>query len=460
MRVIRWVARLLMVGLVIAAAAAIVERFEIADRLTDLYLSLSPRLPTWVSMQQFLVIFLVASLLVAVVAVLFCALLGTFLWSTVLATRAKYHAHQVAMERAMEQLKTQTQQAYDRLIGLSATLTQSLEKRTLLQNILRMASQVTSLPSADSTVALWSMNFETDRLRFEMGLRCDQGFFTQREFDLNEPFFTKMVASPQVIRAASWREGFPFLVREKAEQLGQTQAVLLVPLVIERSVLGCLVVFCHPDLLQDYPSREAFFNTAWGQLALALSIAIQGELAMLDRLTGVVNRGYFMKRFVQEAERCDRYHAALGLLMIDVDNFKMVNDTLGHLQGDKVLQAIGRLLRQAIRAIDLVGRYGGEEFIVMLPETGGSEEERTRTSSAMVVAERIRKAVEDEFHEKDEKPLRVTVSIGVAVRRYPEDRRMDAETLVRLADEQLYKAKTTGKNRCALYVPEQPASIE
>jgi diguanylate cyclase (GGDEF)-like protein len=321
-----------------------------------------------------------------------------------------------------------------------------------------MASQVTSLPNADSTVALWSMNFETDRLRVEIGLRCDQSFFTRQEFDLAEPFFTKFISTPQVMRSASWREGFPFLVPEKAAQLGQTHAVLLVPLLIERSVLGCLVVFCHPDVVKGYTAQEPFFNTAWGQLALALSIAIQGELAMLDRLTGVVNRGYFMKRLAQETERCDRYHAALGLLMIDVDNFKMVNDTLGHLQGDKVLQTVARLIKQSVRAIDLVGRYGGEEFIVMLPETGGSDEERAKTSSAMVVAERIRSAVEGEFHDKDQ-PLDVTISLGVAVRRYPEDRRMDTETLVRLADEQLYKAKTTGKNRCCLYVPEQPASI-
>ncbi len=456
---IRWVGRLLIVGLVIAAAAAIVERFGIADRLTDLYLSFSPRLPTWLSLQQFLVVLLVTVFLIAAVAVGVCVALGAFLWSTVLATRARSQAQHVAMERALEHVKAQTQHEYERLIGLSATLTQSLEKSALLQNILRMASHVTSLPNADSTVALWSMNFETDRMRFEMGLRCDQSFFTKHEFEVAEPFFTKLVASPQVIRAASWREGFPFLVPEKAAQLGQTHAVLLVPLVIERSVLGCLVVFCHPDVLQGYPAQEPFFNTAWGQLALALSIAIQGELAILDRLTGVVNRAYFMKRFGQEAERCDRYHAALGLLMIDVDNFKMVNDTLGHLPGDKVLQTVARLIRQSIRAIDLAGRYGGEEFIVMLPETGGSDEERAKTSSAMVVAERIRQSIEDEFHDK-EKPLNVTVSLGVAVRRYPEDRRMDAETLIQLADEQLYKAKTTGKNRCVLYVPEQPASIE
>lgn len=451
MRLIRLVVRGLMACLVLLTAAAIVARFHVSDRLVSLYLDVTSRVVTPVSFQPFLVILLIAALLVAVVAILACLVVGTYLGSQIVATRAKSRAKWLALQQALRR-------QHEQLIYLSATLTQSLEKRTLVQNILRMASHVTSVPQADSTVALWLINFETDRLRFEMGLRCDETCFTKQEFDLTEPFFANLAASPQVLRATSWRGRFSFLVPEKADQFGQTSAVLVVPLVIERSVLGCLMIFCHPDVVRGYEAQEAFFQTAWGQLALAISIAIQGELAVLDRLTGLANRAYFMKRLSQETERCDRYRAALGLLMLDVDNFKLVNDTLGHLQGDKVLQAIARLLRQSVRAIDLVGRYGGEEFIVLLPETGGAEGEGERSSSAMVVAERIRKVVEDAFRD-NAKPLNVTVSVGVMVRRYPEDRRMDAETLVRLADEQLYKAKAAGKNRCSLHVPEQTAPL-
>ncbi|OGX13389.1 MAG: hypothetical protein A2Z92_02105 [Omnitrophica WOR_2 bacterium GWA2_63_20] len=446
MRVIRLMVRVVMACLVLLTAAAIASRFHVSDWLVTLYLDVTSRVATPVSFQPFLAILLVAALLVAVVAILACLVVGTYLGSQIVATRARSRVKWLALEQAIKR-------QYEQLVHLSATLTQSLEKRTLVQNILLMASQVTSIPQADSTVALWLMNFETDRLRFEMGLRCDQTCFTKPDFDLTDPFLTNLTASQQVRRAASWREGFPFLVPERAAQFDQTPAVLVVPLVIERSVLGCLVIFCHPDVVRGYEAHEAFLQTAWGQLALALSIAIQGELAVLDRLTGLANRAYFMKRLSQETERCDRYHAAMGLLMLDVDNFKLVNDTLGHLQGDKVLQAIARLLRQSVRAIDVVGRYGGEEFIVMLPETGGAEGEGVRASSAMVVAERIRKVVEDAFRDHA-KPLNVTVSVGVVVRRDPEDRRMEAETLVRLADEQLYKAKAAGKNRCALHVPE------
>ena len=164
-----------------------------------------------------------------------------------------------------------------------------------------------------------------------------------------------------------------------------------------------------------------------------------------------------MKRLVQEIERANRYQVPLSLLMIDIDNFKLVNDMLGHPQGDAVLKIIAKLIKKEVRAIDLVGRYGGEEFIVLLPETGYGDEAGA-TSGARVVAERIRKAVDDEFRGL-QKPLNLTVSVGVAGRRFPEDRASDYHDLVRLADEQLYRAKTAGKNKVCFLAPEKPQEV-
>ena len=448
MRVFPW---LITGGLLVAAAAFFTHRYEVTDHLLAMFLSLNPTLPPWMSFEQFLVmVIVVCGLLVAVVIAL--ALVGVVLMRrSVHQAWRKQVAIGGAVEHAVDQLKVQVHQEYERLIGLSSTLTQRLDKRALIQNILKAASQITSLPQADSTVGLWALDFETDRMRFEMGLRCDETFFTKPQFELTEPPFVRLVASPQLLSFGHWQEGFPFVKPEKAAQLGVATALILVPLVIERTVLGCVVVFCHPDLLKGYDEEQAFFNAAWGMLSLALAIAIQGELAILDRLTGVVNHAYFLKRLAQEIERSNRYQLSLGLLMIDIDNFKAINDTLGHPQGDEVLKRVAKLIKQGLRAIDLVGRYGGEEFIVLLPETG-SAEGPGGSSGAMVVAERIRKAIEEEFH-GSQKPMAVTVSIGVATRRYPQDRDMDAQELVRLADEQLYKAKQTGKNRCCVYMP-------
>ena len=190
---------------------------------------------------------------------------------------------------------------------------------------------------------------------------------------------------------------------------------------------------------------------------MALAIAIQGELAILDRLTGTVNHAYFLKRPGQELERSQRYQMPLGLLMNDIDNFKAVNDTLGHPQGDVMLKIVARIIKKDVRVIDLVGRYGGEEFIVMLPETGVETEGGEASSKAVVVAERIRRDIEDEFHYL-RKPLSVTVSIGVLVRRPLQDKAMDAREMVRLVDEQLYKAKTSGKNKYCVYAPPDAAA--
>jgi diguanylate cyclase (GGDEF)-like protein len=135
--------------------------------------------------------------------------------------------------------------------------------------------------------------------------------------------------------------------------------------------------------------------------------------------------------------------------MMDIDNFKAVNDMLGHPQGDAVLKIIAKLIKKEIRAIDLLGRYGGEEFILLLPETGLGEDVSS-ASGALIVAERIRKAVADEFQGL-QKPLNLSISLGLAVRRFPQDREMDHKELIRLADEQLYRAKTTGKNKVCVY---------
>ncbi len=452
--IMRMVRGLVAIGVFLGVVVWLTQHYQIADRLLASFVALGSSLPLWMTLEQFLAMVIVAC--VALLVVILMGAAGVLVAMQRKVNQAQHHqaAHELAVQRGVERLKHQVQEEYQRLIGLSTTLTQRLDKRALLQNILQAASQITSLPHTDSVVGLWILDFETDRMRFETGIRCDETYFTKSLFELTESPFSRLLASKQVLRAPNWHDGFPFVKLEKAAALGQASSCVLVPLIIEQTVLGALIVFCHPDLLKGYDEQDAFFNAAWGQLTLALSIAIQGELAILDRLTGVVNHAYFMKRLALEVERCNRYELSLGLLMIDIDNFKAVNDTLGHPQGDAVLKTVAKLIKQEIRAIDLLGRYGGEEFIVMLPETGLGEDLEGSSAGAPSAAERIRHAVEEAFRGQP-KPMAVTVSVGVAVRRYPHDRQMDPAAFVRLADEQLYKAKTAGKNRCCVYKPEE-----
>lgn len=163
------------------------------------------------------------------------------------------------------------------------------------------------------------------------------------------------------------------------------------------------------------------------------------QLAQTDPLTQLLNRRALSERITAEMERALRYDSTLALLMIDLDHFKWVNDTYGHLVGDDVLRDVGQLLLATIRGSDIVARYGGEEFLVLLPET--------EEVGAVSFAERIRAAIDEYAFVRGSElpPLKLTASIGVAV--FPAARIENVEDLFSRADGALYRAKADGRNR-------------
>jgi len=160
-------------------------------------------------------------------------------------------------------------------------------------------------------------------------------------------------------------------------------------------------------------------------------------MATTDNLTGLLNRAWLAQTARREVDRAQRYQRPLAVLLLDLDDFKKVNDTYGHAVGDHVLEKFGELLLSRKRTHDLVARWGGEEFCVLLPET--------TLQGALVMAERIRMAVENHTFNADGIQLAATVSIGVA-QLSPHDG-THFERLVERADIGLYQAKNTGKNR-------------
>jgi diguanylate cyclase (GGDEF)-like protein len=164
---------------------------------------------------------------------------------------------------------------------------------------------------------------------------------------------------------------------------------------------------------------------------------------MLDRLTGLRNYGYFAERLEEERKRADRFGSRVALMMIDVDFFKPFNDQFGHASGNLMLKRLADILEEKVREVDIVCRYGGEEFAVILPNT---EDE------AMQVAERVREAVEVFGFEgdKDEPAVKKTVSIGVAI--YPNHCENDLE-LIDCADKALNRAKESGRNKVIQFDP-------
>ncbi|HET6371105.1 MAG TPA: sensor domain-containing diguanylate cyclase, partial [Nitrospiria bacterium] len=166
------------------------------------------------------------------------------------------------------------------------------------------------------------------------------------------------------------------------------------------------------------------------------------KISITDHLTGLLNRRYFQERLIEEVERSRRHRLPVSLMIIDVDDFKKINDSLGHPAGDEILKILTHSIRSYIRAIDVAARYGGEEFTIILPQTTKQD--------AAVIAERICKGIErnEAFQERFKGWGLLTVSIGLAA--YPDDA-SNIEEMVRHADEALYSAKSRGKNKVVLY---------
>lgn len=165
------------------------------------------------------------------------------------------------------------------------------------------------------------------------------------------------------------------------------------------------------------------------------------QLSRTDGLTGLVNRRHFEERLAQEFSRSERYRTPLSCFLLDIDHFKKVNDTWGHQFGDVVLREVAGVARRALRDVDVLARYGGEELVALLPETSPEE--------AWRAAERVRMGVEamrlTAQTPDGPKPVRCTASIGVAT--FPSDGVETGEQLVNAADECLYVAKEAGRNQ-------------
>ncbi|MDD5384366.1 MAG: GGDEF domain-containing protein [Gallionella sp.] len=160
-------------------------------------------------------------------------------------------------------------------------------------------------------------------------------------------------------------------------------------------------------------------------------------LARFDHLTGVANRHYFVEMVEAEIARSSRYGKPLSILMMDIDQFKEINDVYGHQAGDIILRALCETCKIVLRAVDIVGRWGGDEFAILLPETP--------STIASHVAERLRVAIESTVVDLEmHSPFHFSVSIGCASRNAKDD---NLDTLLNLADKALYDAKRTGRNR-------------
>jgi len=221
--------------------------------------------------------------------------------------------------------------------------------------------------------------------------------------------------------------------------LGQKSGYRILPVKIssEASPFGFLIVGGIED------SEKEKFDILAHQFILGIKKAFLykqvQEMAITDTLTGVFTRRYFLERLKEEFDRSRKFEHCFSFLMLDIDCFKEYNDRFGHLVGDMILKEVTKTIKENIRQIDIMGRYGGEEFAICLTETGKSE--------ATIIAERIREAVGTRNIPAYDEELRVTISIGIAS--FPADS-VELEPLIENADRALYRAKESGRNKVCI----------
>jgi len=197
--------------------------------------------------------------------------------------------------------------------------------------------------------------------------------------------------------------------------------------------------------------EERMISLQRENLDLTVKNRVLNEVSSRDTLTGLYNRWYVIEKIDSEINRALRHGSPMSVLMLDLDHFKKVNDSFGHSVGDEVLKVVGQVLRESCRVYDVAGRYGGEEFCVVLPET--------RVGNTKAVAERIRSRLASTELPVGSSSITVTASIGVAgMDSVSDEGVVSAAALLDRADRALYSAKHHGRNRVELWLPEAPPS--
>jgi diguanylate cyclase (GGDEF)-like protein len=307
----------------------------------------------------------------------------------------------------------------------------SLELEQVYQAIHRAVKQL--MPCEDFLIAL--LDEERHEIHGVYMIEWDERLPSAR-FPASQGLSGNVIATGRSIKYDDFFVDHPEL---HSIQFGKdrTRSGIFVPLMLKGEAIGVLSAQSYQTYTYTDENEKVL-----DQLASQAAIAIENarlyaelqELAIHDPLTGVFNRRHFFKHAGEEIAKANRYHQPLSVILFDIDHFKRVNDTYGHPTGDRVLQLIAQRCRANLRDVDIICRYGGEEFIVLMPSTD--------MTNASVAAERLRRCVLQENIDTGDSPL--TISLGVAA--YDENCK-DIDALLARADKALYAAKNSGRNR-------------
>ncbi len=381
-------------------------------------------------------------------------------------------------EQRLEELLNKAQTELNLLHDISNAMRTTLKLDEILYIILTAATAHAGL--GFNRAMLFLVNEKDGYIEGKMGIGPDTGedadriwkYIESEKMDLDklieayriseDPLATRLNKTIRNIRvpieekgsnlmSMAISQGAPIHVKDKAlEKYGndllysilQTQEFVIVPLKAKDKVTGLILadnIYTRKPISEDDIRILSMFAN---QAGLAIENSQLYELTLtrsnLDSLTQVWNHGYFQSMLQEEIERSRKKQSILSIIMLDIDNFKNYNDTFGHQTGDYVLSEISELLMIHARKKDFVCRYGGEEFITILPETSKKD--------AIAIAERIRLAIDKHTFIKDDSRVshKLTISVGIAT--YPEDAQNKSD-LIKFCDMKMYEAKKLGKNK-------------
>ncbi len=350
----------------------------------------------------------------------------------------KYSSHLKKKNLEIEKVNIQLKEQYEELSALftvSRSLTSSLNKNLLFEKVFNILKD--TLHCNRIVLLLYRPGSESLEVTKTTGL--DAGTVKGLSFNLGEGISGMAAASMKPIYSSDLSTDERNL-NYKGRWVS-SGSLLSMPLVLQNRLIGILNIHHHQVDAFNHVAKQMAQAIA-DQTAISLENSRLYEktrtLSATDDLTGLANRRQFQDYLQREWAQARRYHSRFSLLMVDIDHFKSYNDTHGHLKGDIVLQKVAALLLQNTRGIDLVARFGGEEFVVLLPK---SDKE-----GSLSVANKLCSCIEEEYFsgmEESQVQKKLTVSIGAAT--FPTDS-TDIYSLLNMADEALYQVKRTGRN--------------
>ncbi len=342
----------------------------------------------------------------------------------------------ISERKRMELAEREERQYAEALRDTAALINSSLHMDEVLDRILENVEKV--VPHHAANVAFVDENGMTSFVRGK-GYRerdCEDDLFASR-YAVNDVDNLKKMASsgracimPDVQSNPKW---------VKVKSLEWIQSYAGAPIIARGKLLGFINLdAAEPDFFtQKHADRlQGFANQAAIAIENARLFEQTREMAVTDYLTGAFNRRALLENVHREIGRAKRYHVPLSALMVDIDHFKKVNDTYGHGVGDQVLRKVTEALRAGVRDSDIIGRFGGEEFVILMPETQLPEAEKA--------AKRLCEATDSLHIDSEKGNVHVTISVGVSAW---SEKMQTAEDLLDAADKAMYAAKSTGHNQ-------------